>query len=81
MPANADLTVSGRSSTTSSALPLASVLVDDRAGVVGNSRTLGMELLQRATQDDYDRWLAAALAAGGCARPVRLRGTIRASTP
>ena len=62
---------------TSSALALASVLVDDRTGVVGNSRSLGIELLQRATRDDYDRWLATALAAGGCVRPVRLRGTIR----
>jgi hypothetical protein len=77
MPANADLTVSGRSSATSSALPLASVLIDDRAGVVRNSRALDVELLQRATRDDYDRWLATALAAGGCVRPVRLRGTIR----
>ena len=34
-------------------------------------------MLQRATRDDYDRWLATALAAGGCVRPVRLRGTVR----
>jgi hypothetical protein len=29
------------------------------------------------TRDGYDCWLGTALAAGGCARPVRLRGTIR----
>jgi hypothetical protein len=58
-------------------LALVSVLVGDRTRVVGNSRSLGIELLQRATRDDYDRWLDTALAAGGCVRPVRLRGTIR----
>jgi hypothetical protein len=77
MAANADLTVNRHSSTTSSALALADVLADDRARVGGNSRSLSMELLQRVTRDDYDRWLATALAAGGCVRPVRLRGTIR----
>ena len=35
------------------------------------------ELLDRATRDDYDQWLSTALAAGGCVRPIRLRGTVR----
>jgi Replication initiator protein, pSAM2 len=77
MPADAELTADGRSSMTSSALALASVLVDDRTGAGGNSGSLSIELLQRATRDDYDRWLATALAAGGCVRPVRLCGTVR----
>jgi hypothetical protein len=77
MPADAELTANGRSSMTSSALALAPVLVDDLTGVGRNSRGLSIELLQRATRDDYDRWLNTALAAGGCVRPVRLRGTVR----
>ena len=77
MPADAELTANGRSSMTSSALALASVQVDDRSGPRENGRSLSMELLQRATRDDYDRWLATALAAAGCVRPVRLRGTVR----
>jgi hypothetical protein len=77
MPANAELTANGHSSMTSSALALASVQVDDRPGPRENGPSLSIELLQRATRDDYDRWLATALAAGGCVRPVRLRGTVR----
>ena len=77
MPTTADPAINGRSSMAPSDLALVSVLVDDRTRVVGNSRSLGIELLQRATRDDYDRWLASAVAAGGCVRPVRLRGTIR----
>jgi hypothetical protein len=77
MPADAELKANGRSGMISSALALASVLVDDRMEVAGDSRSLSIELLQRATRDDYDRWLATALAAGGCVRPVRLRGTVR----
>lgn len=77
MPADADLTVNGRSGTTSSPLALASVLVDDGTRAAGSSRSLNIELLQRATRDDYDRWLITAQAAGGCVRLVRLRGTIR----
>jgi hypothetical protein len=61
----------------SSALALAPVLVDDWTGASGNSRSVGIETLQQATRDDYDRWLTTALAAGGCVRPVRLRGTVR----
>ena len=77
MPADAELKANGRTGVISSALALASVLVDDRMEVAGDSRSLSMELLQRATRDDYGRWLATALAAGGCVRPVRLRGTVR----
>jgi hypothetical protein len=77
MPTNADPAINGRSSMAPSDLALVSVLVDDRPGVVANSQSLGMELLERVTRDDYDCWLGTALAAGGCARPVRLRGTIR----
>ncbi len=77
MPANAELTAIRHSSMTSSSLALAAVLVDESTGAGGNSESLGIELLQRATRDDYDRWLNTALAAGGCVRPVRLRGTVR----
>ena len=77
MPVNAELTANGRSSVISSALALAHALVADEAGAAGNSEGLGIELLQRATRDDYDRWLTTALATGGCVRPVRLRGTVR----
>jgi replication initiator protein RepSA len=77
MHTNAELTANGRSSMTSSVLSLAHVLVDDGIGTAGDSRGLNTELLQRATRDDYDRWLATAVAAGGCVRPVRLRGTVR----
>src|SRR6516165_537653 len=59
------------------ALALAPVLVDDRTGAGASTRTLDAELLERASRDDYQRWLSTALAAGGCVRPVRLRGTIR----
>jgi hypothetical protein len=74
---NADLTANGRSSMASSALALARVLVDGRPGAGGDGESLGIELFQRVTRDDYDRWLTTALAAGGCVRPVRLRGTVR----
>jgi len=77
MPAKAELTANGHSSMTSSSLALAAVLMDEPTGAGGNSESLGIELLQRATRDDYDRWLNTALAAGGCIRPVRLRGTVR----
>jgi hypothetical protein len=77
MPANAELTVNGHSGMTSSSLALAVVLMDESTGAGGNSESLGIELLQRATRDDYDRWLNTALVAGGCVRPVRLRGTVR----
>jgi Replication initiator protein, pSAM2 len=59
------------------ALALAPVLVDDRTGVRAGTRTIGAELLERASRDDYHQWLSVALAAGGCVRPVRLRGTVR----
>src|SRR6516162_5566330 len=61
----------------SPALVLAPVLVDDPAGTAACTRTLGAELLDRASRDDYQRWLSTALAAGGCIRPIRLRGTVR----
>jgi hypothetical protein len=77
MSADAELTVNGHSSMTSVAQALAAALVDDRTRAGVNSQTLSIELLQRATRDDYDRWLATAAAAGGCVRPVRLRGTVR----
>ena len=79
MSASPEPMANGRSSMTSSALALAlaHVLVDEGLGTTGNSRALNTELLQRVTRDDYERWLNTALAAGGCVRPVRLRGTIR----
>ncbi len=59
------------------ALALAPVLVDDHTGTGANTRTLHDQLLDRATRDDYHHWLSGAMAAGGCVRPVRLRGTMR----
>src|SRR6516164_9940990 len=62
---------------TAPALALAPVLVDTQPGTGASTRTLEAELLERATRDDYDQWLSTAMAAGGCVRPIRLRGTIR----
>jgi len=59
------------------ALALAPVLVDDSTGTGANARTLSTQLLERAAPDDYQQWLGTALAAGGCVRPIRLRGTSR----
>ena len=61
---------------TAPALALAPVLIDS-TGTGASTRTLEAELLERATRDDYDQWLSTAMAAGGCVRPIRLRGTIR----
>jgi hypothetical protein len=61
---------------TAPALALAPVLIDS-TGTGASTRTLQAELLDRATRDDYDEWLNGTLAAGGCVRPIRLRGTIR----
>jgi len=38
-------------------------------------------LLARAARDDYPAWLAQATAAGGCSRPVRLRGQVHHLNP
>jgi hypothetical protein len=59
------------------ALALAPVLVDDHTGAGASTRTLDAELLARTTREDYQQWLSTALAAGGCVRPIRLRGTVR----
>ena len=53
------------------------VLIDDRPRAGASTRTLDAELLDRAARDDYQQWLSTALAAGGCVRPIRLRGTVR----
>src|SRR5215469_10757389 len=58
-------------------LDLSPVLVDDRSRPAASTRTLDAELLERATRHDYQQWLSTALAAGGCVRPIRLRGTLR----
>jgi hypothetical protein len=50
-------------------------------GTGASTRTLEHELLDRATRDDYDQWLSGVLAAAGCVRPIRLRGTIRDIDP
>ena len=63
------------------ALALAPVLVDDHTGTGASARTLDAELLERATRHDYHQWLSTAMAAGGCVRPIRLRGTIRDIDP
>jgi hypothetical protein len=46
-------------------------------GTGASTRTLQAELLARAARDDYDQWLTGAMAAGGCVRPIRLRGVVR----
>jgi hypothetical protein len=66
---------------TSPALAQVPVLVDDRPRPCAGTRTLDAELLDRATRDDYQQWLSTALAAGGCVRPIRLRGTARDIDP
>jgi hypothetical protein len=59
------------------ALASAPVLVDPRPRPGEVTYSLDAELLERATRDDYQHWLSTALAAGGCVRPIRLRGTVR----
>jgi hypothetical protein len=56
---------------------LALIPVPDRTRTGASTRTLEDELLDRAARDDYDQWLSGTLAAGGCVRPIRLRGTVR----
>ena len=58
------------------ALALVPALIDG-AGTGASPRTLDAELLHRAARDDYPQWLSGTLMAGGCVRPIRLRGTIR----
>jgi hypothetical protein len=50
-------------------------------GTGASTRTLEQQLLYRAARDDYDQWLSGAMAAAGCVRPIRLRGTIRDIDP
>jgi Replication initiator protein, pSAM2 len=59
------------------ALALTPVQTDIWTGAGAGARTLDAELLDRASRDDYHQWLSVALAAGGCVRPIRLRGTVR----
>jgi hypothetical protein len=59
------------------ALALGPVLIDSGTKAGANASSLEAELLERATRDDYQQWLGTALAAGGCVRPIRLRGTVR----
>jgi len=63
------------------ALTLIPVLTDMGTGTGASTRTLHDELLDRAARDDYHEWLGGTLAAGGCVRPIRLRGTIRDIDP
>jgi hypothetical protein len=58
-------------------LALARVLIDTANG----ASALDQELLDRATQLDYHAWLAGAVTANGCVRPIRLRGSIRDISP
>ena len=59
------------------ALALIPVPAGPGTGTGASPRTLHAELLDRAVRDDYQQWLTGALAAGGCVRPIRLRGVIR----
>jgi hypothetical protein len=63
------------------ALALIPVPAGSGTGTGASTRTLEDELLDRAARDDYDQWLSGALAAGGCIRPIRLRGLIRDIDP
>jgi hypothetical protein len=65
---------------TAPALALAPALIDS-PGTQPAAHSLDAELLARAARDDYDQWLSAAMAAGGCVRPIRLRGTVRDIDP
>jgi hypothetical protein len=62
---------------TTPALASAPVVVEERPRPGASVRTLDAELLERATRDDYQHWLATARSADGCVRPIRLRGTLR----
>ena len=60
------------------AMTLAPVLITGTgAGATPGIANLQDELLARASRDDYRQWLSTASAAGGCVRPIRLRGRIR----
>ena len=59
----------------------APLLIDGRTTAAVNSGGLYAELLERASRDDYPQWLSVAVAAGGCVRPIRLRGTVRDLDP
>ena len=59
------------------ALTLIPVPAGPGTGTGASTRTLDDELLERAAREDYDRWLSSTLPAGGCVRPIRLRGTAR----
>jgi hypothetical protein len=57
------------------ALGLAPVLIDT-SGPARCTRSLDVQLLERAARDDYDLWLSTALQAGGCVQPIRLKGSV-----
>jgi hypothetical protein len=59
------------------ALALGPVLIDPRAQAGASTGSLEAELLDRASRDDYQQWLGTTLTAGGCVRPIRLRGIVR----
>jgi len=62
---------------TAPALALVPVLIDDTGTSANAASTLHDQLLDRASQPGYQQWLAATASAGGCVRPIRLRGTAR----
>jgi hypothetical protein len=59
------------------ALGFASPLAENGNPAAASVRALDAELLERASRDNYHEWLNGILAAAGCVRPIRLRGTIR----
>ena len=63
------------------AMSSAPFLIDGGATAEVSSGGLYDELLERASRDDYPQWLSIALSAGGCVRPIRLRGTVRDLDP
>jgi len=60
---------------------LDSLLAESRSPAHVSTPALNAELLERACRDDYPEWLSLAQSAGGCVRPIRLRGTIRDIDP
>ncbi len=62
---------------TTPALALVPVLIDDPAGTGASTATLTDQAISRAARDDYQQWLTTTASAGGCIRPIRLRGTSR----
>jgi hypothetical protein len=74
MPADVATGISAQAGMSAPVPALGAAPVDRAPGIEASTAA---ELLQRASCDDYDLWQKTALAARGCIRPIRLRGTLR----